>query len=173
MSFLKDIKLAYFTLEKFANEELLNSFNDFCDFAYKRFPLVNLENQDVSELGKLYYGLLINLDKLKSNTLNESNLIVPNEKNFVITYYETYNQLIRYTFAKDIQAPTAEMAKKIFNYSVDQGYIDNESYINKEFLDSEFDDEGIISAEEKIDGNNLKESTRKIVRELYQRKLNK
>ena len=173
MTFLKQIKLAYFALQKFADEQLLNSFDKFCDFAYKRFSLLNLENQDVSELSKIYYGLLLNLDKLKSNTLDESNLITPVEKNFVVTYYETYNQLIRYTYKKNIKAPTAELAKKSFTYSVDQGYIDNDSHIDKEYIDSEFGDEGIISVDEEPNEKNIKESTRKIVKELYERKLNK
>lgn len=173
MSFLYKLKLAYFTILKFSNEKILNDFSDFCDFAYNRFPLVNIENQDVTELGEIYYGLMVNLDKLKSNTLDESNLITPIKKNFEVEYYETYSVLTRYTYVQDIEAPTPEIAKKIFSYSVDQGYIDNNSFINKHTIDTEFEDEGITSVKEKSDQKSIKESTRKIVKELFERKLNK
>lgn len=173
MDFLNEIKLVFLLLKKYGDESLLNDFEGFSDFAEKRFGMINLDGYDLPLVVKMFYALNENIDNLESKTLTIDNIIEPDENTYTVTYYETYNELVRYTYQTKIVSPSRELVSKIFTYYVDEGYIDNAKPISKEHLDTEFGDEGILRVEEYSDDRSIKESTRKIVKELYERKLNK
>lgn len=173
MDFLNEIKLVFLLLKKYGNESLLNDFEEFNDFAIKRFEMINLDGYDLPLIAKMFYALNENIDNLESKTLTLDNIIIPNEKTYTVTYYETYSELVRYTYQTKIVSPSRDLVAKMFTYSVDEGYIDNAKPISKDHLDTEFGDEGILRVEEYSDDRSIKESTRKIVKELFERKLNK
>lgn len=173
MDFLDEIKLVFLLLQKYGDESLLNDFEGFSNFAEKRFEMINLDGYDLPLVAKMFYALNENIDNLKSKTLTSDNIIIPDENTYTVTYYETYSELVRYTYQTKIVSPSRELVTKIFTYAVDEGYIDNAKPISKDHLDSEFGDEGIIRVEEDSDDRSIKESTRKIVKEIFQRKLNK
>lgn len=171
MDFLKQIKLAYFILQRFGHESLLDNFFDFAEFADKRFQLVSLDN-DINNVGIIFQGLKDNLSKLKSGELNEENVIIPELKTYYITFQERYNQLTEYTYGLEYKGPNESTAIKMFEYELQEGNItpsDDGKLLSKSVEDTEFVDEGVLAIDEKKD--NIRESTKKIVREIYQRKL--
>ena len=66
MDFLNEIKLVFLLLKKYGNESLLNDFEEFSDFAIKRFEMINLDGYDLPLIAKMFYALNENIDNLES-----------------------------------------------------------------------------------------------------------
>jgi hypothetical protein len=66
------------------------------------------------------------------------------------------------------------LAEKLFGYEMDEGLIspsDDGKEVRRENVDTEFVDEGLVSV--RASKENVQETTKRIVRELINRKLNK
>jgi hypothetical protein len=96
----------------------------------------------------------LNYDKLKDETLNESNIVLPQRKKIKILAYQYVNERKKYFFEEEV-----------FSYSTDFGITedsfmnnyDNEDYIgdtiwddikSEDVLDSESDEMGVYRIEE-------------------------
>lgn len=171
-SFLK-LGLAYKVFKQFGDKRLLNDFYDFISFAEKKFPLVGLD-PNIEDIALVFELLENNLDNLENGTFNERNFVDIPIKNYIIKFESEYKETVRYEYDVPYKAPSVRMAEKMFSYEIDDGSIspeDDGKLIKKVHLDTDFIGERLVGIKDAP--SDIQETTKRIVRELLNKKLNR
>ena len=150
-----------------------DSISNFINFADSYFSILNLDT-DIETIGLFFELLEVNLKNLENGTLDQTNFVNVELKSYDISFYETYTSTYRIDYIVPYKAPNVGLAEKLFGYEMDEGLIspsDDGKEVNREYYDTDFIDEGIKGIRESKE--NVQETTKRIVRELINRKLNR
>jgi hypothetical protein len=171
MDKLRQTKLVYDLLKRFGDVSIVrdydsDSVSNFIEFADNNFHYVNLDTS-IEVIGLFFELLEVNLVHLENGTLDQTNFVDVELKSYDIGFYETYSSTYRIDYIIPYKAPNVGLAEKLFGYEMDEGLISP----RRENVDTEFVDEGLVSV--RASKENVQETTKRIVRELINRKLNK
>ena len=178
MDKVRQIKLVYDLLKRFGDVSIIrdydsDSVSNFIEFADNNFHYVNLDTS-IEVIGLFFELLEVNLVHLENGTLDQTNFVDVELKSYDIGFYETYSSTYRIDYIVPYKAPNVGLAEKLFGYEMEEGLIspsDDGKEVNREYYDTDFIDEGIKSVRESKE--NVQETTKRIVRELINRKLNR
>ena len=178
MDKLRQTKLVYDLLKRFGDVSIVrdydsDSVSNFIEFADNNFHYLNLDT-NIETIGLFFELLEVNLENLENGTLDQTNFVDVELKSYDIGFYETYSSTYRIDYIVPYKAPNVGLAEKLFGYEMEEGLIspsDDGKEVNREYYDTDFIDEGIKSVRESKE--NVQETTKRIVRELINRKLNR